>query len=158
MIGQTRLTSNELTRLGTLPRWFGDTCWCVILFNRALGDRIASERRLDSRQTSDCDCERVRFNCLTTTTKPTFIFRYFLCWCCFPGLARVRQASTKFQKGFDQFRTLFVQYLCLVCFKPMALLCYRDTTYLVKLWYLKEKTRLIKSIFYFKRHKCRRST
>ena len=32
----------------------------------------------------------------------------------------------------------------------MAPLCYQDTTYLVKLWYLKEKTRLISSIFYFK--------
>ena len=41
-------------------------------------------------------------------------------------------------------------YICLVCFKPMAPLYYQDTTYLVKLWYLKEKTRLISSIFYFK--------
>ena len=48
--------------------------------------------------------------------------------------------------------------LCLVCFKPMAPLYYWDTACLVKLWCLEEKTRLIKTIFYFKRHKCRRST
>ena len=40
----------------------------------------------------------------------------------------------------------------------MAPLYYRDTAYLVKLWYLEEKNRLIRTIFYFKRHKCRRST
>ena len=32
----------------------------------------------------------------------------------------------------------------------MAPLYYQDTTYLVKLWYLKEKTRLIRSIFILK--------
>ena len=40
----------------------------------------------------------------------------------------------------------------------MAPLCYWDTPYSDKLWYLKEKTRSIKTTFYFKRHKCRRST
>ena len=49
-------------------------------------------------------------------------------------------------------------HICLVCFKPMAPLHYWDTPYLDKLWYLKEKTRSIKTIFYFKRHKCRRRT
>ena len=53
--------------------------------------------------------------------------------------------------------TISIWYKCLVCYKPMAPLHYQDTTYLVKLWYFKGKTRLIKSIFYFKRHKCRRS-
>ena len=33
----------------------------------------------------------------------------------------------------------------------MAPLHYQDTTYSVKLWYFKEKTRLIKSIFLFQK-------
>ena len=61
------------------------------------------------------------------------------------------------EASFSFFKQLTVNK-CLVCFKPMAPLCYWDTPYLDKLWYLKEKTRSIKTIFYFKRHKCRRST
>ena len=49
-------------------------------------------------------------------------------------------------------------YLCLVCFKPMAPHRYLATPYLGKLWYLKEKTQPIKTIFYFKRHKNRGRT
>ena len=56
-----------------------------------------------------------------------------------------------------QIEATAVLHKCLACYKPMAPLHYRDTAYLVKLWYFKEKTRLIKSIFYFKRHKCRRN-
>ena len=59
--------------------------------------------------------------------------------------------------GWHRHYILLRLHVCLVCFKPMAPLHYRDTTYLVKLWYFKGKTRLIKLIFYFKRHKCRRS-
>ena len=36
--------------------------------------------------------------------------------------------------------TYFFVHTCLVCFKPMAPLCYLVTPYLGKLWYLKEKT------------------
>ena len=35
--------------------------------------------------------------------------------------------------------TYFFVHTCLVCFKPMAPLCYLVTPYLGKLWYLKEK-------------------
>ena len=40
----------------------------------------------------------------------------------------------------------------------MAPLRYQDTLYFMQTVYLKEKIRSIKTIFYFKRHKCRRST
>ena len=68
---------------------------------------------------------------------------------------------TKFDLQWDRFEPSSPStkelHGCLVCYKPTAPLHYRDPTYLVKLWYFKEKTRLIKSILYFKRHKCRRS-
>ena len=74
------------------------------------------------------------------------------------GLANVQSPSHS-NNGMNEMPTSMnlSNYLCLGCYKPMAPLHYQDTTYLVKLWYFKEKTRLIKSIFYFKRHKCRRS-
>ena len=63
----------------------------------------------------------------------------------------VEKSKIKKRPGLAPFLKNLAIYLCLVCYKPMAPLHYRVTTYLVKLWYFKEKTRLIKSIFLFQK-------